>query len=167
MTQIETGGARSVRVTLPLSRSGFGLGTGILTTDGELPVEFLEPGDRIVTFDRGAIALSRVIVRSVPASALVRVRPAVLDAKGDGRDFLLSAQQKIVLRGWRAKAMFGKPAVLVAADRLVDGAHMARLTGSTPMRLFQLVFDDARHVVQVAGGTMLAASARLPVVTRA
>lgn len=168
MTQIETGHTRSFRVALPLSRSGFGLGAGILTTDGELPVEFLEPGDRIVTHDRGAVALSRLIVRMVPASAMIRVRPSVLVPEGGGgRDFYISADQMIVLRGWQARAMFGKPAALVKAARLVDGAHMARLAGTEPMRLFQLAFDDARHVIQVAGGTLLAASAKLPVVAHA
>lgn len=166
MTQIKTGRARSFRVALPLSRSGFGLGTGILTTEGELPIEFLEPGDRIVTHDCGAIALSRLIVRAVPASAMIRVRPSVLHPEGEGRDFLVFAQQKIVLRGWRARAMFGKPAALVEAARLVDGAYMARLSGTEPMRLFQLAFDDAQHVIQVAGSTMFAASARLPVIAR-
>ncbi|OIP88043.1 MAG: hypothetical protein AUK37_00100 [Rhodobacterales bacterium CG2_30_65_12] len=145
-----------------MNRSGFGLGTGILTTEGELPIEFLEPGDRIITHDCGAIALSRLIVRTVPACAMIRVRPAMLHTKGEGRDFFVLARQKIVLRGWQVRAMFGQPAALVAAARLVDGVHMARLSGTEPMRLFQLVFDDARHLLVVAGGTMLAASARLP-----
>lgn len=34
--------------------SGIGPGTMILTTDGEMPVEWLAPGDRVITRDHGA-----------------------------------------------------------------------------------------------------------------
>ncbi|GKY89472.1 Hint domain-containing protein [Sinisalibacter aestuarii] len=163
MTQVSTGGARRIRVALPLKRAGFGPGTGILTTDGELPVEFLEPGDRVVTLDRGAVPLARVIVHAAPAHQVVRLRPSVLDQQGDGRSYLLAARQQIVLRDWRARIMFGKRTALVEAGRLVDGAHISRLEGAAPTRLFELAFDDAQHVIQIAGGTLLAASARLPV----
>ncbi|HHS94811.1 MAG TPA: hypothetical protein ENK63_05690, partial [Rhodobacterales bacterium] len=57
MTQTRSGQARSLRVPLPLSRAGFGAGTPILTTEGALPVEYLSPGDRIITRDRGAVPL--------------------------------------------------------------------------------------------------------------
>lgn len=163
MSQTETGRARSIRVALPLSRAGFGLGTGILTTEGELPVEFLEPGDRIITHDRGAVALSRVIVRAAPVHEFVRLRPAALHPEDAGRDILISARQQIVLRGWMAQAMFGRPAALVEAGRLIDGDHISRPAGNAPARLFQLVFDDGRHILTLAGGRLLAPSAAVPV----
>ena len=162
MSQIITGRARPIRVALSLCRSGLGLGTGVLTADGEIPVEYLEPGERVVTFDAGIMPLSRVIVRTVPAGEVIRVRPSVLDPDGNGRDVLISARQKLLLRDWRAKAMFGKPAALIEAARLVDAAHMVRLEGMAPMRLFQLVFDDAQHIVQIADWRLQVTSARLP-----
>lgn len=160
MTQTETGGARSIRVSLPITRSGFGLGTGVLTTDGELPVEFLEPGDRIVTLDRGAVRLARVAVRMVPASATLRVRPLALDPARSAHSFVISTRQKILLRDWRARIIYGKRMALVEAARLVDGAYIIRMAGGAPTRLFQLVFDDGPHVLHLAGGTMLAATAQ-------
>ncbi len=129
-------------------------------------MEFLEPGDRIVTYDRGAVRLARVIQRIVAANTMVQVRPPVLDPAAGARDFLVSARQKILLTDWRAMALLGKRAGLVEAGRLVDGTYMTRLTGTAPTRLFQLVFDDARHALQLAGGTMLAASDRPPVSAR-
>lgn len=167
MTQSLTGRTRSMRVPLPISRSGFGLGTSILTTDGAIPVEFLEPGDRVITQDRGAVRLARTIARSVPAADLVRVRPAALSPDTPARDLVLSARQKIVLTGWRAQAMFARPAVLVEIGRLVDGDYISRLTGDRPMQLIQLAFDDARHVIALAGGTLLAATPALPAPSRA
>lgn len=162
MSQINAGRARGIRVALPLGRSGFGPGTGILTAEGELPVEFLEPGDRIVTRDRGLVALARVIARQVPACEVLRVHPAVLDPANAAAPFLISAQQQLVLTDWRARVMHGQRAALITANMLVDGEHIARIDDTAPVRLFQIVFDDARHVIPLAGGTLLAASPKVP-----
>jgi hypothetical protein len=167
MSQASSGQARSFRVAIPSCRSGLAPGTGVLTTDGELPVEFLEPGDRIVTYDRGAIPLARIVTWIVPRAEVVRVRPSVLDPIGAGRDFLISAQTRLLLRDWRAPALFGKPSALVEFARLADGAHIARLGGEGTLRLFQLHFDDCQHLVQIAGGRYRVVSARMPARARA
>ncbi len=166
MTRTTTGPTREPRVSPPLCHNGIGLGTGVLTSDGELPVEFLEPGDRIVTYDRGLARLDRVAVRLVPARDAVRVRPSVLDPDGDGRDFILSARQLLLVRDWRARFLWNRPIALVEACQLVDGAHVARLSGDAPVRLFQLVFDDRQHLVEIAGGSFQLASSRMPLRAR-
>lgn len=165
MTRSSLGRAREIRVSLPLCRSGLGLGTGVLTAEGELPVEFLEPGDRIVTFDRGLVRLSRVDARDVSARDVVRIRPAVLDPEGAGRDFLVSRRQQVLVRDWRARILWHKPVALVEAGEMIDGAHIAPLGGERLVRLFQLIFDDRQHLVQTAGGKFQLASARMPVTT--
>jgi len=162
MSQVSTGQARSIRVAVSLCRSGLGSGTGVLTTDGELPVEFLEPGDRVITYDRGAVPLARIVTRIVPRPQVMRVRPSVLDPVGAGRDFLISGQTRLLLRDWRASTLFGKHTALVAIERLAEGAHIARLGGKGTVRLFQLHFDDCQHLVQIAGGRYQVASARMP-----
>ncbi len=161
MTRISTGPARQTRVPLPTCQNGIGLGTGVLTADGELPVEFLEPGDRIVTFDRGLVRLERTQVRLVPARETVRVRPSVLDPEGNGRDFLLSARQQVLVRDWRARFLWNRPVALVEARQLIDGAHVAQLEGDAPVRLFQLIFKDCQHLVEIAGGHVQLASVRM------
>lgn len=165
MTRFSLRRAREKRVSLPTCHNGVGLGTGVLTADGELPVEYLVPGDRIVTYDHGLVRLARIDPVDVPADTALRVRPAVLDPEGDGRAFTISARQQILLRGWEARALFNRPAALVEAARIVDGAYIARLRDSTPVRLFQLVFAEHQHLVQVAGGRFQLASARMPVTT--
>lgn len=163
MTRIIAGRARSGHRLTPLScPSGLGLGTGILTADGELPVEFLDPGDRVVTLDGGFARLARIDVREVPAREVVRVRPAVLDPDGDGREFHVADRQKFLVRDWRARILWRQPAALIEARRMLDGAHMARLEGDTPTRLFQLVFEERQHLVSIAGGRFDVASARVP-----
>lgn len=163
MTQIMSRVAQgqSLRVTLPLCRSGLGLGTNVLTADGAIPVEFLTPGDRIVTRDAGLVELTDIAVRTVPMEELVRIRPSVMDEVGDGRDLVISARQKVLLRDWRAQAMFGKPALLVEARKLADGAYFTQLTGAAPMRLFQLTLAGGTHLMQIAG-RMVVTSVRTP-----
>ena len=162
MTRTTTGPARVLRATAPLCHNGLGLGTGVLTAEGELPVEYLEPGDRIVTYDRGLVRLGGIDVRIVPRSDTVHVRPAVLDPDAGLRDFTLSARQQILVRDWRAQVLWHRPVALVEARRIVDGAHIARLSGGQPVRLFQLLFEDRQHLVEAAGGRFLLASARMP-----
>ncbi|MGR3365286.1 MAG: Hint domain-containing protein [Maritimibacter harenae] len=154
MTQIMSRVApgQSVRVTIPLCPSGLGIGTQVMTTDGAIPVEFLCPGDGIVTRDAGVMRLKDIAVRTLPMAQLVRVRPSVLDELGDGRDIVLAARQKLLIRDWRARAMFGTRAALVEARRMADGAYVTRLGGRAPMRVFQLTFADGRHLVQIGGG---------------
>lgn len=161
MTRTTAGMARDIRVSPPLCHNGIGLGTGVLTADGELPVEYLVPGDRIVTFDRGLVRLERIEVRLAPARDAVRVRPSVLDPDGNGRDMILSARQQVLVRDWRARILWHRPIALVEVRRMIDGAHVARIEGEAPVRLFQLVFADRQHLVEVAGGTFQLASARM------
>ena len=167
MTQTETGRARSFRVALPTCGSGIGLGTGVLTADGELPVEYLIPGDRVLTHDAGLQPLAQIVTRTVAASEIVRLRPRVLDPTTGRRDLLISARQRLLIRDWRARAVFGQKAVLVEAARLVDGSYMARLDGAAPMRLYQLVFARSQHLVYLGESQLLATSARRPGKVRA
>lgn len=153
--------ARAIRVTLPFCRSGLGLGTGVQTSEGELPVEFLAPGDKIVTFDAGLVTLSRVAVRTIPMQDMVRIRPSVMSEHGQGRDIIVSARQRVLVRDWRAPVMFGKSATLVEARKLVDGAYYTQLTGRAPTRLFQLFFEHEQHVIQLGQGLQVS-SAKLP-----
>jgi len=146
--------------------NGIGLGTGVLTADGTFPVEYLEPGDRLVTFDQGLVRLHGVEVRRVPAREALRVRPSVLDPDGEGRDFVVSARQQVLVRDWRARVLWHRPIALVEVRRLIDGAHIARLRDEAPVRLFQLVFEDRQHLVEITGGTLLLASARQPIRAR-
>ncbi len=162
MSQLETGRARVNRAGQPISMSGLGLGTTLMTADGEMPVEFLIPGDRIVTHDKGLVRLEKIEAREVAARDVVRVSPGFLSPEIAARDIEISAHQRLLVRDWRAKAMFGKAQALVPASKLVDGAYMARLAGARPVRLFRLAFDTREYLLPIAGGSLLATSAKLP-----
>jgi hypothetical protein len=113
--------------------TGLGAGTPVLTLDGEIPVEHLTEGDRVVTRS-GARRLRRITARLVEGG--FRVSPHRL---GQGRPeaaVVLGPRQKILLRDWRARALAGGDTALMPVARLADGDYIAKVAG--PLRLWRL-----------------------------
>jgi hypothetical protein len=96
---------------------GYGL---LLTAAGERPVGDLRPGDRVISRDCGMVTV-RGLTRQHRCVPLVRIRAGSLGHRRPERDVILPAGQRVLLRDWRAQALFGRARVLVAAARLVDG----------------------------------------------
>jgi len=119
-------------------------GTNISTLDGTLPVEYLSPGDRIVTRSGAArlVALSSQMLRMaevvlISASTLGYDRPEV--------DLFLAPEQQVIIRDWRARVMFGVAAAAIPARRLVDG-QFVQLRTLAEARFFTLRFDTEEVV---------------------
>ena len=136
---------------------GIASGTIVLSLEGEMPVEFLSPGDRLITRDIGmarltGITRTRSVVRaiSVAAGSLGDTRP--------DQDLILPANQRVLIRDWRAQAFFGAQQALVAIGDLVDGEFICDL-GLTPMALHQLHFAGD-HVLYAGGLEMASGPAR-------
>jgi Hint domain len=135
--------------TRSLSRhSGFVIGSKILTLDGELPVEFLSVGDRVITRDTGLAVLREIHVFEVEC-AMVWIMGGSLGHNKPDEDTKIAAEQKLLLRDWRSVALTGQKQALVAAEDLVDG-EFVRTAGIQNTKLFQLVFD-ATHVIYADG----------------
>lgn len=152
----------------PFSRSAGGAGTdpapGMLagtmvrTLDGVLPVEYLTPGDRIVT-RAGMRRLASVSVVSRKMVDLVRIRASTIGHDRPDQDLLLSPGQPVVIRDWRAQALYGAPAAAIPASRLADGEFIC-LETHRQVRLFTLRFDEDEVIY--AEGLELACPAFLP-----
>ena len=89
-------------------------GTPVLTLEGDLPVEFLQPGDRVIT-RAGARRITQVEVTVVRNARVVRISHGTLGVDCPTEDVTVSAAQEILIRDWRAKAMFGRPQAMIAA----------------------------------------------------
>ncbi len=133
------------------------VGTLVLTLDGAIPVEFLNPGDRIIT-RAGAQTLRAVQSRIVANCPMIRVRDAEIGADSGQADMMLTPDQPILIRDWRARALTGQPQAMIAADRLVDGTYIRRETVAS-QRIVRLEFD--MPVVIYAGNLELAVSASI------
>jgi hypothetical protein len=133
-------------------------GTMVRTLDGILPVEYLTPGDRIVTRN-GARRLTSVSVQARKMVDLVRIRASTLGHDRPEQDLLVSPGQPLLIRDWRAKAIFGVAVAAIPASRLADGEFVC-LETHRQVRLFTLRFDDDEVIY--AEGLELACPAFLP-----
>ncbi len=124
-------------------------GTRIKTAAGEVAIEDLAEGDRVLTLDNGYQPI-RWIGSSCRAAvgALAPVRIAA-GALGNDRDLLVSPQHRMLLRGWQANLMFGEAEVLVAAKALVNDRTI-RVQQGGEVEYFHMLFD--RHEIVFAEG---------------
>lgn len=152
---------------------GFVAGTPVLTLDGELPVQFLAPGDRVVT-RTGARVIEAVEVRLASAAPMVRILPSALGRDLPEEQLFVAPGQRLNLPDWAPRAE--RPAPLcgpqpelapgfapgrgdVAAGRLADGDAIRRETVAE-VRLYALRF--ARDEVIYAAGVELCCPAVAP-----
>lgn len=108
---------------------------GLVMTDrGEVPVEKLEPGCKVLTQDNGFQELIMTTSRVVEASELqrnpklfpVRITKGALGSGLPVRDLLVSRQHRMAVKSNIVKRMFASDTALVAAIRLteVPGIHV-------------------------------------------
>lgn len=118
-------------------------GTRIITDQGEVPVEDIRPGDRVLTMDNGYrpvcwIGSSRRQARGKMAP--VRIARGAL---GNHRDLWVSPQHRMLIR----RADGGE--AFAAAIHLVDGSAITQVAGGI-VEYFHLMCD--RHQVLFAEG---------------
>jgi len=138
-----------------LDLQGLARCTEVLTAEGSLPVDHLAAGDRIVTRS-GLRVVRAVTVQVVRRAALVRIGTDTLGVGRPKAPIVVAAGQTVLIRDWRARALYGTASALVAASRLVDGRQI-RAEARCDMRLFTLQFDTPEVIY--AGGLELGCGA--------
>lgn len=123
-------------------------GTMLLTLDGEMPIEFVNVGDKVITRDSG-IARVEHIQRSKRMVHTIAVAAGSLGHTRPERDALLAGDQMCLIRDWRAQALFSADRALVAARTLVDGEFIRDL-GMQEQTLIQ-IFCDGPHILYADG----------------
>ncbi|MDA5094385.1 Hint domain-containing protein [Aliiroseovarius sp. KMU-50] len=136
--------------------TGIGADARVLTLSGKKLVSDLKVGERLVAADVGVVRLRAISKKTMFLPDMIRISPSALFGDPSEKQVHVAPNQPIVLKGWMAKAMFGKTQVLVAANRLIDGDIYCRPEKSGMMCLYQLHFD-ARHLVRVNGLDMASA----------
>lgn len=132
-------------------------GSLILTDHGEVKVEDLAMGGRVLTRDNGYQAirwigkrhLTRIDLAMQPRLNPVRIRAGALGGALPERDMLVSPQHRMLMTGPRAEMFFGEHEVLVAATHLVGEAGVSRVFPNG-VTYIHLLFD--RHEIIRADG---------------
>lgn len=135
--------------------SGICAGTTIMTLDGEIPVEHLSVGDRIITRDSGMSVIKAIVARDVKMQP-IRIKAGSLGHTRPDRDMIVAPGTRIHIRDWRAEALFGAAAAIVEASRLVDGEFLAQLP-TRDIKVYDLVFDR-EHILYADGVEIVSAA---------
>ncbi|MFO6462887.1 Hint domain-containing protein [Jannaschia sp. KMU-145] len=121
-------------------RGGIARGSMILTAKGEMPIEQLKVGDRVITRERGMAVIRAIEAIEAPACT---IRTDSLGLARPERDTTVAADQHVTVRDWRAKALFDADVAMVPARRLCDGKQIAAFGEAA---FFRLAFDGALTV---------------------
>ena len=137
--------------TTATQRDGLFAGTTVLTLAGEMPVEYLSVGDRIITRS-GARVLRAIHSTVMPTAKLVCISASALGVEKPVEDMRVSANQGIHIRDWRAKALKGVAQAVIPAQELADGEYN-RVETVVGACLYSLEFYGA-EVIYVNGVEM-------------
>jgi hypothetical protein len=123
------------------NRMGVARGTHIITSRGEVAVENLAVGDRVITRDHGMqvirwIGSERVRVSKDNAPILIRK-----GAFKNARDLVVSADHRMVLKGAEAILAYGVKEVLIPARNLINGDTIVQAV-SGEVEFFQILTDQ-------------------------
>jgi small ligand-binding sensory domain FIST len=124
--------------------NGLVAGTTVMTLTGEMPVEYLSIGDRIITRS-GARALRAVRSTVLPTARLVCISASALGIEQPEEDMRVALTQGIHIRDWRAKALKGVTQAVIAAQDLADGEYI-RIETAVGACLYSLEFDAAEVI---------------------
>lgn len=128
--------------------TGLCAGTTVLTLDGELPVEHLSIGDRVISRNSGTAVLRDIIITETMMTP-IRIKAGSLGHTRPDRDMLVAPDTQLHIRDWRAEALFGTARAMVPARRLIDGEFVSE-DRTRVVTLFTLVFD-APHIIYADG----------------
>ncbi|MBY5970728.1 Hint domain-containing protein [Ferrimonas balearica] len=146
-----------ITTTSPEGAICFAPGSLIATMRGEVPVEQLREGDRVITRDNGMQELRWIGRRDLGPRELAtmpHLQPVLVRAGALGHglphtDLVVSPQHRMLIRSDRASLLYEESEVLVAAKDLVGMPGVERLT-NRKVTYLHLLFDQ--HEVILANG---------------
>ncbi|WP_223274980.1 Hint domain-containing protein [Tateyamaria sp. syn59] len=139
---------RMPALRIDIAHVGLVSGTLILTSDGEIPVEYLSAGDRVITRNAGLVPL--VATQSYRTTdEAVKIAAGSLGDTKPTHNVIIPAAQMVLVRDWRARAMRGAAQAVMPAGCLIDGEFITSL-GPRQMTLVRLGLD-APHVIYADG----------------
>jgi Ca2+-binding RTX toxin-like protein len=132
-------------------------GALIATPKGEVPVETLREGDKVITRDNGIQEIRWVGSRTLNREELGRapnLRPVLIKAGSLGhglpeRDMVVSPQHRVLIAGDRSQLYFEESEVLVAAKHLVNSRSIVAMD---TLRTTYIHFMFDRHEVVLSDG---------------
>lgn len=136
-------------------KTGLCEGTHIMTLEGNLPVEYLVTGDRVVTRN-GARPIRHIAVRPLK-DCPVLVRRGALGPNRPMQDLFLAPDQHVHLRDWRAKTYCGSDQIAVPVSRLRDGEFIFWGEHPGEINIYELELDE-QDIIYADGAEVMSAA---------
>ena len=139
--------------------SAFAHGTLIKTTEGQIAVEDLQPGARILTAERGPVPLVWIGAMTMlpdPEGGSMcgaRLTRFMADSFGPARpaqDLMFGPAARLLTRRTEAHDIVGTDHVLSPARDFVDGVNIIEVTPPRPVTVYHLCLS--RHATLTAAG---------------
>ncbi len=156
--QLPNGGYSAVGTPYVDIVTCFAAGTLIQTAHGDVKVEDLQAGDKVITKDNGyqeirwigSSFVSAANLAARPKLAPIRISAGALGDATPSSDLLVSPEHRVLVRSSLARKLFGTNEVLIAAKQLLltDGVDIAEDLSS--VEYFHMLFD--RHEIVVSNG---------------
>ncbi len=164
MTQVEYATFSAERRIAPLNIStGIMAGARVLTMRGYQPVEELKTAEKIIT--RSGMCVLRALTISHVNCAPLRISHDALTKDRPNSEMYLMPGQKVLLRDWRAKVMFGHDMVIVPLDRLKDDEYITQEPHARSCKFYNLHFDEEQIFyadgVELVSPALFASDARM------
>lgn len=116
------------------------LGTcNVLTMTGYKPIAELTAGERIIT--RNGLRVLRELSVTTHTFRAVCVGKGTLGFSRPTTDMKIAPKQEVMVRDWRAEVLFGRDAVIVPIERMIDGKYIAEEAEVEAHNVFELRFD--------------------------
>lgn len=126
----------------PVGSHGIAAGTWVMTAEGTIPVEFLDPGERIVT--RSGMRILRDIRSSLYFGKAIQIASGALRQEGPGHDLILMANTMVLMPGTGGFAARGK-GNLTPLGSLLDDRYVCSVV-VLAMPMFGLCLDEEEVV---------------------
>jgi len=129
-------------------------GTKIATPTGEVLIEDIVIGDRVLTADSGTQIVRWTGSKKLkPSGAFtpIRIKAGALGNEAPNQDLLVSPAHRMLISGWRAEVLFGEPEYLVAAKDLVNDSTILVAHDLAEVEYFHILFD--KHEIVTSNGT--------------
>ena len=133
-------------------------GTMIATPKGEVEVEKLSVGSKVITHDHGVQTIRWIGRRELDSQDMeaneefraIRIKAGALGNGLPVQDLVVSPQHRVLLEGDLNELYFGERDVLVAAKHLIGMEGVERV-GAEPMTYIHLMFDA--HEIVLSNGS--------------
>ena len=106
---------------------------------GRMPICDLQAGDRVIT--RSGLRILRELRVTTQTFRAIAVGKGTLGYTRPSEDMLMAPDQEVIVRDWRAEILFGRNAVIMPIERMVDGKYIAQQEALTKHKVYELRFD--------------------------